>query len=294
MKVKDKINESIRSVKKTLGPLRNAIFSKNDLQEIALRHLPDVGSTQKALIKGQLLRYLWETEMLKEVKFAFPSRSETRFVYGDITPYELAQSLKPNAYLVHRVAMFMNGLCDDHDTIHINVEQSKDHHRNSASLTQEGIDRAFRNKVRTSNEIAQAEGITVCITHGQKTNLLGVDTRTVKFGKDLRVTNLERTLIDITVRPVYAGGATEVLAAYRRASATVSIERLEETLRKMNFVYPYHQAIGFYMERSESYSERQLEIFRKYPRLFDFNLDYRLQSPSYDEEWRLFYPHDLV
>jgi predicted transcriptional regulator of viral defense system len=207
---------------------------------------PDVGENQRALIKGRILEYLRKTDKLKEVIFEFPSRKETRYLFGGITNFELAQSLKPNAYLAHRAAMFLNGLSGNYPrTIHINVEQSQHHKRNTNSLTQAAIDRAFENKTRVSNEIAEANGIQVCITHGQKTDQLGVGTKKGPDGEILRVTNIERTLIDITVRPKYAGGPKEVVKAYRNAADVVSIDQLLKMLKKMNFVYPFHQSVGF-------------------------------------------------
>ena len=64
----------------------------------------------------------------------------------------------------------------------------------------------------------------------------------------LRFTNLERTLIDAAVRPVYAGGVFEVRKAYQLAKEKVSVNRLAALLQKLNYIYPYHQAIGFYLE----------------------------------------------
>ena len=69
--------------------------------------------------------------------FDFPSRKETRYLFGNITDFETDQSLKPNAYIVRRAAMFLNNLCANHpETIHINVEQSQQHKRNTDILTQ--------------------------------------------------------------------------------------------------------------------------------------------------------------
>ena len=50
-----------------------------------------------------------------------------------------------------------------------------------------------------------------------KTNALGVIEIQGSEDETLKVTGIERTLIDIAVRPVYAGGVFEVLKAYKLA-----------------------------------------------------------------------------
>jgi predicted transcriptional regulator of viral defense system len=295
MEKEKETKRTIKEVEKTLRSRRAAIFTKRDLQVIVIDKIREVGATQKELIRGQVLKYLWEHKKIKKIKFEFPYRPETRYLFGNITNLELAQSLKPNAYIAHRAAMFVNGLCDEYPTtIHINVEQTKNHQRNTKSLTQASIDNAFKNKVRVSNEIAEANGTQVCVTHGQKANLLGVVSKKGPQGEGLRVTSIERTLIDITVRPIYAGGPIEVLNAFKKAAGQISIIRLLQTLQGMDFVYPYHQSVGFYLDASRAYSDKEIETFKKIRKKFDFYLDYRMHSPAYSREWRVFFPRTLV
>jgi predicted transcriptional regulator of viral defense system len=54
-------------------------------------------------------------------------------------------------------------------------------------------------------------------------------------GAQVRVTDMERTLVDIVIRPVYSGGVSNVLAAYRKARGKVSIGRLTEMLKALDF-----------------------------------------------------------
>jgi predicted transcriptional regulator of viral defense system len=125
---------------------------------------------------------------------------------------------------------------------------------------------------------------------GKNIGRLGVETLRNANGENPEVTNLERTLIDITVRPAYAGGIGEVLKAYRAARDRASVDRLMSILDEVSYVYPYHQAVGFLMETagygvSDTFTARQ-------PKL-DFYFAYGMKDPSYSKTWRLFYPHDL-
>jgi hypothetical protein len=126
------------------------------------------------------------------------------------------------------------------------------------------------------------------------TGLLGVIERELPdVPIPVRVTSIERTLIDIAVRPAYAGGTQAVLNAYQQASRDVDVQTLINLLDKIKYIYPYHQSIGFYMEHSGCYSPEQMELIRCIPRHYNFYLDYEIRDPSFDKTWRIFYPKSL-
>jgi hypothetical protein len=91
------------------------------------------------------------------------------------------------------------------------------------------------------------------------------------------------------VRPNYSGGIYEVLHAYEAAKDRVSVNRLMATLKKLDYTYPYHQAIGFYMEQA-GYSESVLKLVEKMEIKYDFYLTYKMKEPEYSERWKLYYP----
>jgi hypothetical protein len=286
-----KMQEALPQIEDDLSASEVKIFTRTDVEQIFSENRESWGLNKKTSVKSFI--DFMTSEGLREVRFNFPSRKETRYLWGDVSAFELAQSLKPNAYLTHRGAMGIHGLtAGPPDVIYLNQEQPKPHQR-SNTLTQEGIDRAFRNKPRLSNEVAEHGGLTVCVVHGQRTGGLGVIEVEGENGERIRVTNVERTLVDITVRPAYAGGASVVLEAYRRAKDKVSVPRLVEILREMDYVYPYHQAVGFYLERAGVYEDSELRQLEEIPMEFDFYLENRMEDPDYSERWRLYYPKGL-
>ncbi len=103
------------------------------------------------------------------------------------------------------------------------------------------------------------------------------------------MTRLERTLIDIAVRPDYAGGIYQVLEAYKAAKDRVSVNTLIATIKKLDYIYPYHQTIGFYMERA-GYDVTRTDRLLKLGTSLDFYLTYGIKDREYDSKWRLFFP----
>lgn len=206
---------------------------------------------------------LMGTKILKSYKFEFPNKKILRFSWGDVSDFLLIQSLFKNSYFSHYTAMFFNNLTNQiPKTIYLNFEQAKKNVRKEEML-QKNIDIAFSRQARTSNNIAIFGNYRICILNGKHTNNLGVTEFKTQKAENLFVTGIERTLIDITVRPSYAGGVYEVLQAYKLASTKVSINKLVAILKEIDYTYPYHQAIGFYLEKSGSYKEAQIELLKK-------------------------------
>jgi hypothetical protein len=130
------------------------------------------------------------------------------------------------------------------------------------------------------------------LLNGKASGDFGVESiEHAEFGR-LRLSSLERTLVDLVVRPHYSGGAASVLNAYVRAKPSVDVGRLAQTLEKMDYAYPYHQSIGFLMARA-GFERSDYDLFKEPGLKYDFYLMHGMTKPSYDPYWKLYYPPDL-
>ncbi len=240
----------------------------------------------------RFVRFLLESTQMRMVSVV-PAESSsfrtiTLYVWASASPFAVAAALKPKAYLSHGAAVFLHGLTDQiPQTICVSREKSEQYFKEEA-LKQAAIDAAFRKPERRSNALFSYEDSQFILLQGKSTGRLEVGS--IEWNQErLPVTKLERTLIDITVRPAYAGGVYQVLEAYRRAQPEVSAATIQATLKKLNYAYPYHQAIGFYMQRA-GYAPQQYERLRSLGLDYDFYLAHDLRDLAYDPEWHLHYP----
>ncbi len=219
------------------------------------------------------------------------ARVWTRYSWGEVSPFLLGASYGKGAYLSHGTAIFLHALTDQlPNLIYVNKEQSPKRGVSENKLQQYAIDRAFKGNKQRRSQFEYAYGKErFLILSGKNTGRLEVGSITLEDGSTVPVTKLERTLIDIVVRPAYAGGVYMILEAFRRAQPFVSAGTLVATLKKLDYVYPYHQAIGFYMQRA-GYKPEQYERLRRLGLNYDFYLANDLRDLKYDPAWRLHYP----
>lgn len=268
------------------------VFSSKDLGKILLLHqeewaLPEEFSTSK------FIKQLTKNLPMKSVKIKCGKKDSIRFIWKDVSKYDIFLSLAKKTYFTHQTALFLHKLIDEEkSTIYLNFEQTDKSFLKKNQLSQEGIDSAFQRPQRMTNNIAHLDDDTIYILNGQNTNRCGVTKITTPYG-DLDVTGIERTLIDIVVRPEYSGGVQEVLKAYQRAKDLITANNIAEMLKKIGFVYPYHQAIGFLLQKAGYSDGAQLDTLKSFRMPFNFYLARQMSNPAYSEEWKLFYPRDL-
>lgn len=240
----------------------------------------------RSITKEDFIEQLKKRKALREIKLKSPYEELKRFLSPSATPYDVAVSLRHGSYLSHQSALELHEIAGVQSSrIFVNKEQGPKPQTEVTS--QDSIDRAFANAQRQSKNVYTSTVGVFILLSGKYTGRLGVETR-----RNLPVTNLERTLIDIAVRPHYAGGPGNVLRAYKAAARRVSVDTLAILLQTMSFAYPYHQSIGFYFQRA-GVPTSQLGPLREFGMRFKFYLNYGERALEYDDRWRVYYPRTL-
>lgn len=152
---------------------------------------------------------------LRRITLPFPQQNVSGYTWGDVPLMETLIELVKDSYYSHYSAVRIHGLTEQlPKTVYLSHEKrrGKPPSRESTLLyPQEKIDEAFGRPPRISSNLVELEeqGVRVMLLETAHQEGPGIVTGEVNFGGDrplrLRYTSLERTLIDIVVRPFYAG-----------------------------------------------------------------------------------------
>lgn len=289
--IKDKTQELDKYLKGITPAAFNQLTLKAFFDDLKKNHIiPSELNYENFIIILTKMKIIDPTK-IKYVGTANSEREEfTRFAFNSPSAFSIGLSLRSKSYLSHNSALYIHGLIEKPPKeLCINKEQSKKEYLNDSTLTQESISRAFKNKPRQSKYIWKWKTHKFVFLNGKNTGDYSVINLVLENGEKIRTTDLERTLVDIAVRPIYAGGVKKLIEFYSGAREKVSVKKIIKTLQMLNHKYPYHQSIGFLMEHS-GYDKKEIDQLRKLGIQYDFYLDYHMEDNEYDPNWKLYYP----
>jgi predicted transcriptional regulator of viral defense system len=214
-------------------------------------------------------------------------------------PYEIAKAMYPEAYFCNLSSIYYHALTNQipssvylcHETI---SAKRKTHKK---SINNNALRSAFIKPHRYTNYVFDINWHEIVVVDRVKNSGHGVvevhTSRTV-LPDHSRVTCIERALIDAVVSPHYNGGIVSVSAYFKKASRKFSISKLVDIYKQLNFIYPYSQSIGFFLDKA-GMTKNALVIYKEFPPARTFFVDHEAKTSwSYDDKWKLYYPLGLV
>ncbi len=240
-----------KAIRLTFEQQPRSVFSPSDLDKLIDQNRAAWDLSLSARAPNVIKRLLKNKILIKHEIAYGEEEKQVRYSYGETSAFDLAVSINPKAYLSHYSAAAMLGLTTQSPkTIYTTVEESLRMGSSDADLEQRAIDHAFAQPQRRAGTIARVGEYTLIWLTGKFTNRAGV-----LSAEKVPHTGIERTLIDIVVRPAYSGGAFMILEMYQQAIAQgTSGSKVTNWLEKFRYISPYHQSIGFLLREKAGYT----------------------------------------
>ncbi|EKB54121.1 type IV toxin-antitoxin system AbiEi family antitoxin domain-containing protein [Bergeyella zoohelcum] len=285
-----KLSNKISLIKEIINKIEYPVLSKMEFKNL-LSQINNIWGLM-SITPNEIKEFLIKNKIIIQEKVILDDTSSFIYLLPNINIdiFDIASIRSRKSYFSFYSALHIHNLTlQIPKQIYLTLERPSLVQSNSLELVQENIDRAFSKPPRATSNKRFYNNFTINFINAQHQNNIGI----VSFRNHYKISDLERTLIDISVRPFYAGGVTQVLEAFENAKDLLNTDKLYEYYSKMNYTYPYHQVIGFYLEKA-GYEEKDYLKFLEHKQInINFYLTYNILHKEFSDKWKLYYPKGL-
>lgn len=258
-------------------------LSQEQLKEI-LEQLKDESLVSSSLSFNSFLLKLID-EGLTQKSLTIRGHIKTRYTfYQDFNIYDFCDSLEKNSFFSMSTALNLQGLSDfRRDFIFVSKERTTRIEQGNVTLTQEDIDNAFSKKPRRTNAYDKINNHIVVLLEANNT-----DTFEIIEYNEYKVSSINRAFVEMISNVQYLQSSEAIIEVFAKIKDKLDIDRIYTIIEKFDFIYPYFQLAGFYLERI-GFSKTELEKFYTQKSELNFYTQKNKNQYGFDGYWKIYY-----
>ncbi len=288
-----------KSIRKKLIEHFSTPVRHKHLQEHAERI---IGQTRYSVVDN-LIRDLRKNGVVNSYKLT-AKNSKTVTLYcsrklDKLNPYEIVQAMFPQGYFCNLSSIYYHSLTNQvPKALYICYEKKPAKRKKVNTVNNNELRRSFIKPHRHTKHVYTLNDYEIIVVE-RRARISGSGVVESHLPSTLlpntsRVTCIERALIDAVVSPQYNGGIVSVNTYFRNARDMLDMAMLIKIYRRLDFVYPYSQSIGFLLDRAGMPKYASV-IYKNFPPERSFFVDHDAKTSwIYDEKWKLYYPAGIV
>jgi len=275
-------------------PLRPRQLSKHAETVIEMTRYKSVSNFIYNLKNDDLIKSYKLTAKNKKTLTLYTSR-----LLDEVNPYEIAMAMFPAGYFCNLSSIYYHSLTNQiPKSIYIcNDTISARQKSRTYDLSNNKLRDAFIKPHRYTSYVFQRKNFEVIVIDkekGSRHGVIKVRAHNALCPNNSRITCIERALIDAIVSPQYNGGIVSVYTYFKNVRQKLNVQKLVDIYRQLNFVYPYSQSIGFFLERLGMKKQASV-IYEAFPPKYTFYVDHNAKTSwKHNDKWNLYYPNGLV
>ncbi|MFW3371397.1 hypothetical protein ACN9J5_01145 [Aliarcobacter butzleri] len=269
--------EILRIVKK------KAFFSINDITSI-LDELKEENLVSNSLTQNDFYLKLLDDGLVAHT-ITIRDIEKIRYTLNkEFNIYDFVYSLEKNGFFSMFTSLNIQGLTNFRDNfIFISKERMKRVNFKSKDITQEAIDKAFTNKPRRTKAYATIYNYNIVILESNNTQEIGI----IKY-KGYKISSINRVFVEIISNIQYSKTPDDVIYEFKNLKDKLDINEIFNIIEKFDFVYPYYQLAGYYLEKIGFLKEELSKFFNKKTDLIFYTIKNK-EKYTLDEYWAIKY-----
>lgn len=274
-----------KNLQKILKIAKSVDFYSSKELRILMNKLKDDGYIAKSLNFNTFYNRLVENGLKQEIVTINENNIVRYFFNKNLDIFQKSLALKKGSFLSMSTALNYQELSTFSDNfIYISKEQPDKYIQfEKNNLTQEKINIAFKKDYRRTKSFGKIEDKYVVLLSPKYTGNYGV----IKY-KGVMVSSINRALVEMIVNIQYFKSSQKIIEAFKPIKNKIMLEKVYNVVENFDFIYPYYQCVGFYLEKI-GFNKDELKSFTHKISTYDFYTEKNLSSYSYDEFWKMYY-----
>ncbi len=271
------LDEILQEIKK------NDYLTQEKLFEL-LKELKEKSLVSKSLAFSHFLLKLIDEGL---IQFSINIRGHLKVRYTmnkEFDVYKFCNSLEKNSYFLMTTSLNLQNLSTyKNDFIFISKERKIRNSFDRVTLNQENIDKAFSKKPRQTNAHDKLGDFRIIMLETNNTSSYEI----INF-KGFKISSINRAFVEIISNIHYFQTSSKVVELFKPIKNKLNLEVIYKVIEKFDFVYPYYQLAGFYLEKI-GYEKKCLERFYLKKTDLKFYTEKNKDKYVFDEYWNIYY-----
>lgn len=198
--------------------------------------------------------------------------------------YDFAYSLENKSFFPMFTSLNIQGLSNYRNNfVFISRERKERNNFISRSLTQDAIDKAFTRNPRRTKAYDVINGYNLVLLESNNTEGIGI----INYN-GYRVSSINRAFIEIISNIHYFISPNNVINEFKIIKNKLDIDEILKIIEKFDFVYPYYQLAGYYLEEIGFTKNELFKFYSKKSDLIFYTIKNK-KKYEFNEYWNIKY-----
>ena len=273
-----------KNKEKILEYIRNyGVFSFEQIY-IILENLKDKNLVQQGMSSNMFYSKLLEDGLISYT-VTFRNIQKIRYTLDkEFNIYDFACSLENKSFFPMFTSLNIQGLSNYRSNfVFISRERKERNNFTSRSLTQDAIDKAFSSNPRRTKAHDVINGYNLVLLESNNTEGIGI----INY-KGYRVSSINRAFVEIISNIHYFISPNNIINEFKIIKNKLDIDEILKIIEKFDFVYPYYQLAGYYLEEIGFTKNELFKFYSKKSDLIFYTVKNK-EKYEFNEYWNIKY-----
>jgi hypothetical protein len=262
---------------------QNDFLTQEQLFEI-LKDLKNRNLVSKSLTFNTFLLKLID-KGLKQYSIDIRGHSKIRYsMKSDFNIYNFCKTLQNNSFFPMTTSLNIQNLTNYRNKyIYVSKERAHRNEFQENKLEQKDIDSAFSKNPKRTNAYDKLGEYLIILLETNNTSSYEI----IKY-KEYNISSVNRAFVEIISNVHYFQSTNHVIKLFKEIKDELDLGKIYNVIEKFNFIYPYYQLAGFYLE-SIGFEKKELHKFYEKKTDLKFYTEKNREKYSFDTYWNIYF-----